>query len=94
MKHYIAVLAPQSETGWRVHFPDFPGCRAEAEQVEAAMRQASVAVGQAIQRLHEDGIAAPEPRSFEAVRADDSWAADRGITWSTAVISLVKLDAD
>jgi predicted RNase H-like HicB family nuclease len=92
MKHYIAVLAPQAENGWRVHFPDFPGCRAEAQQVEVAMRQASFAVGKAIEQLQQDGVAAPKPRSYEAVRADDSWAAERGIVWSTAVISLVKLD--
>jgi hypothetical protein len=27
----------------------------------------------------------------EEVRTDDAWAAERGIDWSTAVISLVRL---
>lgn len=37
MKHYLAVLVPRGDSGWRAHFPDFPGCRAAAPTVEAAL---------------------------------------------------------
>jgi hypothetical protein len=50
MRHYLAVLVPDGDRGWRVHLPDFPGCRAEAPTVEAAINASgSAAAGQARQ---------------------------------------------
>lgn len=40
-QHFIVVLVPRPGGGWRVHFPDFPGCRAEGDRVELAIEQAS-----------------------------------------------------
>jgi predicted RNase H-like HicB family nuclease len=92
LSHYIAVLVPQPGGGWRAHFPDFPGCRADGPSVEIAIANARRAVADVVgQPLHE-GITVPRPRSYEELRPDNEWAAERGIDWSTAVISLVPIE--
>jgi predicted RNase H-like HicB family nuclease len=92
-QYYIVVLVPQPGGGWRVHFPDFPGCRAEGVRVEMAIDHAISAVRELINHLNRTGMAVPSPRSYEEVRSDDAWARERGIDWSTAVISLVDIGA-
>jgi predicted RNase H-like HicB family nuclease len=90
-QHHVVVLVPQSGGGWRAHFPDFPGCRAEAARVESTIDTSMRAVAEMIDNMHREGAIIPQPRSYEEVRADDAWAVDRGIDWSTAVISLVRV---
>jgi predicted RNase H-like HicB family nuclease len=86
--HYIAVIVPHAEDAWRAHFPDLPGCRAEAQDIELAIAQASRVASKLVARLLLDG-GAPAPRTLEEVRADEAWAAERSIDWTTALISLV-----
>ena len=88
MLHYIAVLVPQIEGGWRIHFPDFPGCRAEGAHLEQAISVARQAVYQRVDVAAADG-AVPFPRSLEAIVADPDWARTRGVDWRRSVISLV-----
>src|SRR5688572_5837107 len=88
MLHYLAVLVPQVEGGWRIHFPDFPGCRAEAAHLEQAIGVARQAVYQPVDTAAADG-AVPSPRSLEAIVADPDWARTRGVDWRRSVISLV-----
>jgi len=91
--HFIAVLVPQPGGGWRAHFPDFPGCRAEGPHVEIAIANASRAATNLIEELqHSKGLSVPTPRPFEDVRADDAWAAERSVDWTTAVVSLVPIN--
>jgi predicted RNase H-like HicB family nuclease len=90
-KHYVVVLAPQRDGGWRAHFPDFPGCRAEGELVNHAIECAAHEVRMRIDQLVSGRKPVPSPRPYEEVRADDAWARERGIDWSTAVISLVNI---
>ncbi len=90
--HFIAVLVPQHGGGWRAHFPDFPGCRAEGSHVEIAIANASRAATNLIAELHSKSMSVPAPRSFEDVRADDAWAAERSVDWTTAVVSLVPIN--
>jgi predicted RNase H-like HicB family nuclease len=90
MKHYLAVLMPYGR-GWRIHFPDFPGCRADAETVWSAMDRASRIGAAKLGRLRLNGTA-PAPRSYQEIRADPVWAIERGIDWSTAVITYIRLD--
>ena len=92
MTHYIAVLVPQPGGGWRAHFPDFPGCRADGPAVEIAIGNARRAVGDLVVQLHHKGMIVPRPRSYAELRPDNKWAAERGIDWSTAVISLVPIE--
>jgi predicted RNase H-like HicB family nuclease len=90
-QHHVVVLVPQPGGGWRAHFPDFPGCRAEGARVESAIDTSMKAVAEMIDNMHREGAIIPLPRSYEEVRADDAWAANRGVNWSTAVISLVRV---
>jgi predicted RNase H-like HicB family nuclease len=92
MKHYLAVLVPTAGGGWRAHFPDFPGCRAEGHSVEDAITAASTAASEQAHRLRTQGVSLPPSRSYEDVRLySNGWAEERGIAWSDAVISLVPL---
>jgi predicted RNase H-like HicB family nuclease len=90
--HFIAVLMPQSGGGWRAHFPDFPGCRAEGSRIEIAIANASRAVAKLIAELHGKSMSLPAPRSFEDLRADTAWTTERAIDWATAVICLVPIN--
>ena len=92
MKHYLAILVPQSDGGWRAHLPDFPGCRAEGNSVEAAIDEAAAAAVEKARWLAAQGVSLPQPQSYEEVRHNSNgWAAERGIDWCRAVASLVKL---
>jgi predicted RNase H-like HicB family nuclease len=92
MKHYLAILIPQAEGGWRAHFPDFPGCRAEASTVEAAIDASGAIVAEHARNLQRQGVSLPTPQSYQDVRHhSNGWGADRGIDWSKAVISMVRL---
>ena len=92
MKHYLAVLVPHEGGGWRAHFPDFPGCRAEASSVEAAIDASAAAAAEYARWLRAQGTSLPQPQTYEDVRHhSNGWAAERGIDWSRAVASWVKL---
>jgi predicted RNase H-like HicB family nuclease len=92
MKHYLAVLVPTAAVGWRAHFPDFPGCRAEGHSVEDAIASASTAAAEQARWFGAQGISLPQSQSYEDVRHNaNGWAKERGIVWSDAVISLVPL---
>jgi predicted RNase H-like HicB family nuclease len=92
MKHYLAVLVPRGDGGWRAHFPDFPGCRAEALSVEAAIDAAAAAAAEHARQLRAQGVSLPHPQTYEEVRHhSNGWAAERGVDWSHAVASVVKL---
>ncbi|HJT15142.1 MAG TPA: type II toxin-antitoxin system HicB family antitoxin [Dongiaceae bacterium] len=92
MKHYLAVLVPRADGGWRAHFPDFPGCGAEGYSVEAAIASASAAAAERARWLRAQGVSLPESQSHEEVRYNaNGWAKERDIAWPDAVISLVPL---
>lgn len=92
MKHYLAVLVPTADGGWRAHFPDFPGCRAEGHSVEDVIASASTAAAEQARWLRAQGVSLPQSRSYEDVRCNgNGWAKERDISWSQAVISLVPL---
>ncbi len=92
MRHYLAVLVPQSEGGWRTHFPDFPGCRAVGFSIEEAIAASKAAASEQAAWLRKQGVSLPHPQTYEEVRFHaNGWAVERGIDWSKAVISLVPL---
>ena len=92
MRHYLAVLVPREVGGWRAHFPDFPGCRAEGQSVEVAVDAAATAAAAHARWLKAQGVSLPLPQTYEEVRHHSKgWAAERGIDWSHAIASLVKL---
>jgi predicted RNase H-like HicB family nuclease len=92
LTHYLAILVPQAGAGWRAHFPDFPGCRAEANTIDAAIEAATAAVRAKATWYRDQGVSLPRPQTYEEVRhQSNGWATDRGIVWSRAVMSVVKL---
>jgi predicted RNase H-like HicB family nuclease len=91
MAHYIAVLVPAAGGGWRAYLPDFPGCKAEGATAESAMCNAATAAGALKRKLRDLGQTWPTPRSYNAVRGDIVWAEERGIDWSAATITLLKI---
>ena len=93
-RHYLAVLVPIVERGWRAHLPDFPGCGADGNLVEQSLAEARVAARHAADQLAAQGIPLPERRSYEAVRSHTAWANERGIDWDNAVICVLDLKLD
>ena len=92
MQHYIAVLIPHENGGWRAHFPDFPGCQAEGQSAEVAVGAAAAAAAEQARWLRAQGVSLPRPQTYEEVRDhSNGWAVERGIDWSRAVASVVKL---
>jgi predicted RNase H-like HicB family nuclease len=92
--HYIAILVPEQSGGWSVIFPDLPGCATHGPSVHEAITAASGVASTWLAATRASGGAVPAPRSYEDIRSDNAWALDRGIDWSTAVVSLVQVDAD
>ena len=90
LNHHVVVLVPQVG-GWRAHVPDFPGCRAEAMELEAAIGRARRNVGGAADDLRRHGQVLPVARTYKQVQADSDWARQRGIHIPSAVISWIKL---
>ena len=94
MKHYLAVLVPAGDGAWRAHIPDFPGCSAEGRTVEAVIDASIAAAVEHADQLRQQGVSVPAPRSYEDVcYHSNGWGADRGIDWSKAVISWVRIPA-
>jgi predicted RNase H-like HicB family nuclease len=80
MKHYLAVLVPREDGGWRVRFPDFPGCRAEGSSAEAAVDASAAAVAKQARWLRAQGVSLPRPQSYDEVRHhSNGWARERDI---------------
>jgi predicted RNase H-like HicB family nuclease len=92
MTHYLVVLVPHADGGWRVRFPDFPGCRAERSSVEAVIDASAATAAEQARGLKAQGVSLPHPQTYLEVRHhSNGWAAEREIDWSRAVASLVKL---
>jgi predicted RNase H-like HicB family nuclease len=89
--HYVAVLVPERGGGWSVLFPDLPGCATGGETVQEAIAMAASAAAGWLAAARDHGDEIPPPRSHEQIRADEAWGRERGIDWSTAVISLINV---
>ena len=87
---FIVVLVPES-VGWSVLFPDLPGCATQGDTLDEAIAMAADAVAGHTASMRDHGDQLPPPRSYDAVRADDAWAAEYGVNWSTAVVSRVRV---
>ena len=70
MNQYIARIHKESESGYGVSVPDFPGVITAGASLDEARAMAAEALGFHIDGLIEDGKAIPERSSLEAVMAD------------------------
>lgn len=90
--HYLTVLVPQRDGGWRAYVPDFPGCRADDADADTAIMNVERMASGLIAQLLDNAMTMPRARSQQDIRANDAWAADNRVDWSTAVISAVPID--
>ena len=71
---YYPALIDREQIGDRsifgVRFPDFPGCVSSGETLEDAMGHARQALAFHVDGMKEDGLAIPEPSSYEAATAE------------------------
>lgn len=70
MRHYIALIHKDADSDYGVSFPDLPGCVTAGTSLDDARAMAAEALALHLEGLAEDGEAAPEPSSLEAVMAD------------------------
>lgn len=89
MAHYISVLIPLSEGGWRALFPDIPDCEVEGDSLDATVLRAAGALTECVQSRYGDGP--PSPRELIEIKADDQWVSSHAIDWTKAVVTLVPL---
>ena len=66
---YVSFIH-HDDAGYGVSFPDFPGCVAVGETLEAAVRHGCEALAVHVEGLSEDGDAIPPPRSIDAIKGD------------------------
>jgi predicted RNase H-like HicB family nuclease len=89
MSRYIALIH-RGETGsWGISFPDFPGCISAADRssFQDIVDRGAQALRFHVEGLREAGMAIPEPRTIEDLRADPEFADD----FADAIVTLVPL---
>ena len=70
MRNYIALIYKDPGSDYGVSFPDLPGCVTAGKDLDEARAFAEEVLALHLAGLAEDGEAAPEPSSLEAVMAD------------------------
>ncbi len=80
MNGYIAVVMRRQDAGYRVEFPDLPGCRASAPSVEDAIARAERVLGIYAAGLHRQGRTLPQGRpALELLVESDRLGAVAGV---------------
>ena len=70
---YVSFIH-RDHSGYGVSFPDFPGCVAVGETIDAAVRHGCEALSLHVEGLSEDGDSIPPPRSSDAIKGDTELA--------------------
>ena len=70
MRSYIALIHKEAASDFGVFFPDLPGCVTAGTTLDEARAFAEEALALHLAGLAEDGEAAPEPSTLEAVMED------------------------
>ena len=70
MRPYIALIHKEAASDFGVSFPDLPGCVTAGTTLDEARALAEEALALHLAGLVEDGEAAPEPSTLEAVMED------------------------
>jgi len=86
---YVAFVHKDPDSIYGVSFPDFPGCVAAEETMEAVLASGTEALAFHVRSMETDGDPIPEPTPLDEVKSDPKWAEEReGVTY--ALISLVR----
>lgn len=67
MRQYIALIHKEPDSDYGVSFPDLPGVISAGTSLDEARDMAAEALALHLEGLSEDGKAAPEPSSLEAI---------------------------
>ena len=70
MAQYIALIRKEDGSDYGVSFPDLPGCVTAGATLDEARAFADEALTLHLEGMAEDGEAAPEPSTLEAVMDD------------------------
>src|SRR5207249_4930034 len=70
MRQYIALIHKEADSDYGVSFPDLPGVISAGSALDEARDMATEALALHLEGLAEDGEAAPEPSSLEAIMGD------------------------
>jgi predicted RNase H-like HicB family nuclease len=70
MRQYIALIHKEPNSDYGVSFPDLPGVISAGSTLDEARDMAMEALALHLEGLTEDGEAAPEPSSLEAIMKD------------------------
>ena len=70
MAQYIALIHKEADSDYGVSFPDLPGCVTAGATLDEARAFAEEALTLHLEGMAEDGEAAPEPSTLEAVMDD------------------------
>jgi predicted RNase H-like HicB family nuclease len=68
-QRYIAVLTPEEEGGYSVHFPDCPGCNTEGDTLDEAIAMANEALEGWIETMRETNQEIAPPSRPENIAA-------------------------
>ena len=71
---YIAFIHSDTDPGYGISFPDFPGCVSAGDTIDEAIQSGAKALAFHIEGMIQDGEKIPEPRSLQDVQADPSLA--------------------
>lgn len=77
MRHYIALIHKDADSGYGVSFPDIPGVVAVADTLDEALAEAEEALAFAAEGWREEAKRPfPQPRTLEALRKDAEFLED------------------
>lgn len=71
---YVAFLHDDEKPGFGISFPDFPGCVSDGDTVDDALRRGAEALSFHVEGMLADGEPIPNPRSLQAIKADETLA--------------------
>jgi predicted RNase H-like HicB family nuclease len=67
MPDYIAMIRKESDSSYRLTFPDFPGCDSSGATLDEARRKGTEALHAQSASLRDAGNGMPEPSSLEDI---------------------------
>lgn len=86
---YVAFVHKDPDSIYGVSFPDFPGCIAAEDTLEAVLESASDALAFHVRGMLADGEDIPDARSADEIAADPELEEDR-VGAMVALIPLVR----
>lgn len=84
------VLIDGKVGDYGVIFPDLPGCNAMGETIDEALNNAVESLRHWVEVVNAKGKAIPEPRTPDAIRADERFAEDFAAGAALGSVTLVR----